>query len=190
MRAPYLATALLALVLGCQPSSGGDTTPDDDPGTSAGPLGCSRDVIEKDLGGPGPMAGPNVDPETGELVNLPPTFVVSTTYLTLKEGEEVQKTFFELLGPIQEALASQPGLLAVHLASSQTCGTARTLAVWQDEGAMYAFSTGDAHRQAADRVDEVSRGTSMVLHWSATKAEEATWESAAKKLGEEEGPFY
>jgi heme-degrading monooxygenase HmoA len=189
MRTSFLVPALFAFVLGCQSSSGGTTPEDTTPEPAAGPPGCSRDVIEKDLGSAG-MAGPNVNPETGELVNLPPSFVVSTTYLTMKEGEEVQKTFFEMLAPIQESLATQPGLLAVELASSQGCGTARTLTVWKDENAMYAFSTGEAHRQAADRVDEVSRGASMVLHWSAAKAEEATWDFAAKKLGEEEGPLY
>lgn len=202
MRIWFFAACSVALTLGCQSSSdtsgsgttatdtttSGDTTTSSD--TTTGPAGCSRDVLESDGFKAGPMSGPAVDPATGELANLPSTFVVSTTYLTLKQDQATKDLFFKALGPVQAQMKGATGLLAVQLQMSNECATARTLSVWKDEGAMFEFATGSAHQDAANQIDTISRGQSVVLHWDGTTASDATWETAAKKLGEEDGPFY
>src|SRR5262245_65901329 len=93
---------------------------------------CERGRLESDMTTAGPLAGPAVDPSTGKLTDPPAGgWVVSSTYLALKEGQTAQTRLFELMGPIQEALAVQPGLLAIELRSSMSWGTARTFSVWE-----------------------------------------------------------
>lgn len=168
---------------------GGD---DDDGGAAvdAAPAAtCSRGVLEPDNEPQAPLAGPGVDPATGEL-RAPPEggYLMSTTYLQIRP--DAQDLFFELVTPIGQQLAAQPGLVAVQLTSSAECGSARTLGVWQSEEAMFDFSLGDAHQAAVGRIGEVSRGASAFATWTAASLQETTWEAAAGRLAEVEGPLY
>jgi heme-degrading monooxygenase HmoA len=160
--------------------------------------GCTRGAIEADLndgqpGGPPSIVtptaprwqGPAVDPATGAL--RPGSYVFSSTYLTLRP--DGRPRFGELMGPISADLQTRPGLLAITLALSESCGTARTLSAWESEEAMYAFVASDAHGAAVSAVGEVSRGQSVVTHWAGTEAG-ATWARAAEELARDEGPFY
>jgi hypothetical protein len=61
--------------------------------------------------------------------------------------------------------------------------------VWRDDVAMFGFVTGEAHGRAAQAIDELSRGGSVVMHWSGDKSS-ANWSSAMNYLAEAEGPFY
>lgn len=147
-----------------------------------GPL-CARGTLEPDLAMQTPLMGSGVDPATGAIAPPPSgSYVVSSTYLALKPDPAAQARFGELTGPIQAALMNQEGLVGLQLASSKSCVTARTLTIWASEEAMYAFVTGPAHMEAASSFSEVSRGGSVVTHWSAASTGEIRWEEAAKKL--------
>ncbi|MET0385128.1 MAG: hypothetical protein ABW321_04175 [Polyangiales bacterium] len=161
-----------------------------DPGEVAQPSpaadGCGRGVIEGDLVTPTPDGG-NV-PVT-ELQVPPGRYVVSTTYLQLRQDDAGRARFGELMVPIMAELASRPGLVGVSLSTSRSCGTARTLSVWEDDAAMLGFVTSEAHLAAMGAVTEVSRGGSLVTHWEGDETT-VSWQSAADHAGAAEGPFY
>lgn len=201
MRILFFAALSLALTLGCQSpaDSSGDpsgtttgSTTDSTTSTATEPQipGCTADVLEKDGLKAGPLSGPGVDPATGELTNLPKGFVVSTTYLALKPGADTKDLFFKILSPVQAQMKADPGMLAVQLWMSNKCSTARTLAVWKDEAAMVEFATSGAHADAASQIGDISRGESVITHWEGASAADVTWEVAAQKLGEADGPSY
>ena len=147
---------------------------------------CTRGQLEADLAFPAPLSGPAVQAD-GTLA--PGRYTVSSTYLKLKPDAEGQARFQELVTPVGQALRSQPGLMALQFASSEHCNTARTLSVWKDDEAMYEFVSGQAHVNAMSSVDEVSRGGSVVTHWSDDERG-ASWQKAAQQLAAEDGPFY
>ena len=159
---------------------GAATTDDDAPPETA----CQRGVIEPDFD-PSELDGPGV--QDGKLVAG--DYVLSTTFLELRVDPASQQRFGELMGPILADLKAREGLLAVSLGNSAQCGSARTLAVWRDDVAMFGFVTGSAHSAAMASVGEVSRGGSVVTHWAGNAAE-ATWSKAAEHIGAEDGPFY
>ncbi|WP_224371739.1 hypothetical protein [Hyalangium versicolor] len=164
-----------------------DSTKQIDPPPAVEELaGCTRERLEEDLTRDLPLSGPAVR-EDGTLA--PGQYILSSTYLKMKTDAQAQARFQELIGPINEALSRQPGLMAVAFASSERCKTARTFTVWKDEAAMYEFVTGDAHLAAMSAVSEVSRGGSIVTHWPDDERG-ASWEKAARQLGADEGPFY
>lgn len=169
-------------------------TPTPTPSPTPQPLipGCVRGTIEPDHTTFGPLAGPGVDPATGQL-RPPPAgsaYVVSSTYLALRGEPAAQQAFGQLMGPIDQTLRTQAGLVAIQLGTSMSCGTARTLTVWASEDAMYAFVASPAHVDAIRRVNEVSRGESMVTHWTATTTAAVTWAEAAAQLRDHDGTLY
>lgn len=159
---------------------------------------CERGVLEPDLmsqdmeGNFVPIGwfGAGVDPETGELVDDGSTYVVSATYLTLRPEPDAEAAFGEVMGPIIPALYGNPGLVASQLGVSMSCATARTFTVWRDEAAMMAFVTSAAHGAAVARIGEISRGASLVTHWTEAPVAEITWEVALQRLEQDEGPLY
>jgi quinol monooxygenase YgiN len=176
-------------------TSGADTSSstDDDPFAD-----CDRGTLESDLmgadamGNPIPVAwfGPGADPITGELIAEGTSFVVSSTYLAIKPEAAAQQAFGESVAPLVPALLANPGVVAIQLGTSMQCGSARTFTVWQDEAAMMAFVVGDAHANAIARTPEISRGGSVVTHWTATSIAEITWDEAIARIAADEGPFY
>jgi hypothetical protein len=176
-------------------TSGADTSSstDDDPFAD-----CDRGTLESDLmgadamGNPIPVAwfGPGADPMTGELIAEGTSFVVSSTYLAIKPEAAAQQAFGEAVSPLVDALLANPGVVAIQLGTSMECGSARTFTVWQDEAAMMAFVVGDAHASAIARTPEISRGGSVVTHWTATSIAEITWDEAIARIAADEGPFY
>jgi hypothetical protein len=170
-----------------------DTTPTppnelaaEDAGASAseGTSQCARGHLEADFTA-GPLMGPGV--VDGALVAA--EYMLSTTYLELRQEPDAQRRFGELMGPIMADLMKREGLVAVALGTSQECGTARTLSIWRDDVAMMSFVVGDAHSAAMAAVREVSRGGSLVTHWLGDQRD-ATWATAAQRAGDENGPFY
>lgn len=184
------STALLAFLClvglaGCSEES--EAPPEASPGTVDD--GCPRGTLESDIAYV-PLTGPRVD-SNGALMPPPASgYVVSSTFLRLREGEDAGRRFSELLGPVVTNLQTQPGLEALQLATSTACRTARTLSVWSSLEAMYDFVASDAHQTAVNAVSEVSRGGSIVIHWSARNAEQASWNEAARRLAAAQGPFY
>lgn len=146
------------------------------------PAGCQRGTLEPDLN-TSPFSGAGV--ADGKIAAG--EYVISSTYLRLKAGQ--QDRFETLLDPIMADLGARDGLVAISLGGSPKCGTARTLAVWRDDVAMFAFVTGEAHSAAVRAVGEVSRGGSVVTHWSGDQ-DSASWKSAAEHLAADDGPQY
>lgn len=146
--------------------------------------GCSRGALEQDFAA-APLAGAGV--VDGKL--RAGDYVISATYLQLRQEPAAQQRFGELMGPIMAELQTRPGLVAISLGSSSRCGVARTLSVWQDDIAMFGFVASEAHGAAVSAVREVSRGGSLVTHWAGDAAQ-ATWSAAAEHAAQEDGPFY
>jgi heme-degrading monooxygenase HmoA len=144
--------------------------------------GCVRGSLESDLEA-SPLAGPGV--REGALE--PGDYVVSSTYLQIKLGKNARLQ--ELSAPILDDLGSRAGLVALSLGNSRTCNVARTLTVWRDDAAMLEFVIGDAHSTAVQAVSELSRGGSVVTHWSGDE-KTASWKSAAEHLAADDGPEY
>jgi heme-degrading monooxygenase HmoA len=176
-------------------SSGGEL----DSSTTADPFAdCDRGTLEPDLmggdgqGNPAPLMwmGPGADPDTGELIDDGGTYVVSSTYLALRPEPAAQQAFGESTGPLVPELLGNPGMVAVQLGTSMQCSSARTLTVWQSEEAMMAFVTSDAHSAAIARVGEISRGDSLVTHWSGATIPEVSWDDALAHVLADDGPFY
>lgn len=183
LRLAHSLALLAAPLIGC----GTDTT--DDP--PVGEPACTRGKLEPDLAFVSPMAGPAVDPATGAITPPPAAgYVISSTYLAMRPEPAAQQRFGELTGPLMQALATAPGLLALQLGTSESCGTARTFSIWRDEDAMYAYVVGPAHSAAIAGVTEVSRGGSVATHWISTNVAQMTWQAAAAQLAAFDGPIY
>jgi hypothetical protein len=145
---------------------------------------CQRGTLEADFMG-SPLAGPGVT--NGVLA--PGRYVFSSTYLRLRPEPAAQMRFGQFMGPISADLRTRAGLVAYSAGTSASCGTARTLTVWRDEMAMYDFVSSPAHGAAVMGVAEVSRGGSVVTHWSGA-ATEATWAAGARQVAAITGPTY
>lgn len=148
---------------------------------------CVRSTLESDLKRYGPLAGPGVDPATGQLEAG--SYLVSSTYLKLTTDPKGQRVFQDSMKGLNAVIPSYPGLAAYLFATSDSCVTARTLSVWKDEVSMYRFVGADAHTSAIARIELISRGGSVVTHWADTEAG-ANFEKAAQQLGAEVGPFF
>lgn len=153
--------------------------------------GCARDVLEADfgvadpLGMPGPPRwyGPGAD-EDGALIDDGQTeYVVSVTYLALSPDAD-----FELLDQLNagngQAVFTNPGMVAVQLGGSASCGSLRTFTVWTDEGALMDFVSSTAHQQSIAAFPMLSRGGSTLSLWDEPAlASEITWEAAMERIG-------
>jgi hypothetical protein len=146
--------------------------------------GCERGTLETDFAAP-PLAGPALR----DGVLPPGEYLVSSTYLQLEPAAEPQRLFNDLITPVVADLQTRPGLLALSLGQSEACGVARTLTVWQDEMAMLSFVSSPAHAAAMARITDISRGGSTVTHWLGDEAS-VNWSSAARYIGEDDGPRY
>lgn len=177
-----------------------NATAGNDAGVAFDPAQCRPDVVQADLlsqSAEGPSQpevapywiGPGVDPATG-IPSVPAGAIMTTTYLQLRTDAASQERFGQLAGGVIGTLMASPGLVATSIVSSQQCALARTLTIWKDEAAMLAFVASSAHADAVNAVDEVSRGGSITMHWLATGAQDASYEMAARKLLDHDGPVY
>jgi len=150
---------------------------------------CRASTLEPDLDALA-LTGPGVNPDTGEL-DLPSgtSYVVSSTYGVPKPGEDgagVSARYLTLFDGVSKQLAKQPGLVAMQLSSSETCGSGRTLAIWASEEMMYDFVTSQAHLAAMSAAPEILQPGYAVTHWTATSADQATFVEAVRHLGEQD----
>lgn len=145
---------------------------------------CTREKREPDLKFIGALSGPGIDAE-GRL--KPGEYTVSSTYIQIQDDDAAAKKFQEVMAGMSPILSSHDGLLAYQFATSEYCGSARTLAVWRDEAAMFAFVASAAHRKAMTATPQISRGGS-VTHWAGNAAS-VTWENGLGKLSEADGAF-
>jgi hypothetical protein len=180
MRQSVAGLCLFVCLAACSSSEdeGGPNEPGD---------GCTRSELEADLQ-PARIKVPGA-PET---LPEPPAegYVVSTTYLRLQHSDAAKEKFRTLNGPILTDLLARPGLIGLELAINETCNTARTKSVWASTEAMYEFVGGEAHGAAVSAVGELSRGGSVVTHWTAKTLDETSWQEAAKRLSIDRGPVY
>ncbi|HEX6244304.1 MAG TPA: hypothetical protein VFZ61_25480 [Polyangiales bacterium] len=182
-RLHFAATTLLALGLALPACSDDEKSPKPDAGSQEE---CSAARIEADLAEE-PFVGPLAD-ENGKLkLESGKSYLVSSTYGVPVPGEDgapVTAQYLELFGAIQAQLQIQPGLLAFKLASSEACGSGRTLAVWNSEEEMYSFVTSEAHFNAMKAVKVVLKPGFSTTHWTADGDTQISWEEAAKQLKE------
>jgi quinol monooxygenase YgiN len=156
-------------------SCGGAVDPDALPATDEAT--CVRGTIEADGRDSSPLELPK-----GQ-------YVISTTYLRLKNSRTTLQQFTALSTPMEAALRRNPGRVKSVTRLSESCNTARTLTVWKDEASMYEFVASPEHAAAMAAVLEVSRGGSIVTHWNDTEAG-FTWQKAGASIAADTGPFY
>lgn len=145
---------------------------------------CERGILESDLF---TLPLDSADVSFGAL--KPGQYVVSSTYLRLIDSDAASAKFWEVMFPIIEDLGTRKGLAALSLGLSLECNTARTLSVWRDDIAMLEFVAGSAHVAAVAAGSQLNRGGSVVMHWTGNETQ-ATWEVAAQKLAEYDGPIF
>ncbi|MGK3992466.1 antibiotic biosynthesis monooxygenase family protein [Sorangium sp. So ce1024] len=175
-----IAAALLAALAGILPGCGSDSgaaTPQDSTPE------CTGGVLEADLQAD-PLSGPGVDPATGELRPPPEgsSYTISSTYGIPRSGDAVMERYVQLFGAIQTQLASQRGLVAIQLAQSPSCGSGRTLAVWESTEAMYEFVMSPAHLEAMNAADELLQPNYAVTHWQTARADEMTLQEGVRRI--------
>ncbi|HTN92648.1 MAG TPA: hypothetical protein VL242_53635 [Sorangium sp.] len=169
--------AVLGVILsGCGSDSGGTAPQNSAPE-------CTGGALEADLQA-SPLSGPGVDPETGKLRPPPEgsSYTISATFGVPLPGDAAREKYMQYFGAIQAQLASQPGLVAIQLAQSQSCGSGRTLAVWASTDEMYAFVMSPAHLAAMDAVSELIEPNYAVTHWEAASTDEVTQEEGARHI--------
>lgn len=179
-----LALAVLVAVSGLTLCGCSGDDDDDDQGAKAGELDpCNAGALEADLDAQ-PLTGPGVDPATGALVPPPEgtSYVVSSTYGAPKPDEAVLARWGQLFGSIEAALKTQPGLVAMQVGASTSCGSGRTLSVWASEEAMYDFVSGPAHLDAMNASAEVLRPGFAVTHWTASEVGQMSFAEGARRL--------
>lgn len=171
-----LLTFPALIACGSSEDSNGNPEPQD---------GCTRGELEPDIVYV-PMTLPG-----GPLVDPPSEgYIVSSTYLRLRHDEAVLGRFRDFNRTIQADLLGRPGLLGLEFAVAVDCNTARTKSVWASVEAMYEFVAGEAHGAAVQAIDELSRGGSVVTHWTAKSLDHTTWDEAAVRLQGDKGPVY
>ncbi|WP_437293067.1 antibiotic biosynthesis monooxygenase family protein [Sorangium sp. So ce426] len=177
--AAAVIAALGAILSGCSSDSGGKTTDAPLPELPE----CTGGVLEADLEAD-PLSGPGVDPETGKLRPPPEgsSYAVSATYGVPRPGDAVMQRYVQIFGAIQAELASQPGLLAIQLGQSPSCGSGRTLAVWASTDAMYEFVMGPAHLAAVNAADELLEPTYVVTHWETAETDGITLADSVSRI--------
>ena len=173
---------LMVLCIGC-----GSCASDDKPDVaeSKAELRCVAGTVEPDLDMT-PMGGSALDAESGTYkLQGGEQVTVSSTYGIPKAGlDDVQSSaqYQELMGRIIAQLQTQPGLLALQLGTSDSCGSGRTLAVWESEDAMYEFVTSPPHMEAMTNVHDLVKPGYAVTHWSASKPEQLSIQEAVVHL--------
>ncbi|WP_437774781.1 antibiotic biosynthesis monooxygenase family protein [Sorangium sp. So ce1097] len=174
--AAALLAALGVITSGCGSAAGAATPQESTPG-------CTGGVLEADLQAE-PLSGPGVDPATGELRPPPEgsSYTISSTYGIPQPGDAVMQRYGQMFGAIQAQLASQRGLVAIQLAQSPSCGSGRTLAVWESTEAMYEFVMSPAHLEAMNAVDELVEPNYAVTHWETARADEMTLEEGVRRI--------
>lgn len=145
-------------------------------GESTGEPACVEDdLVTVDFRGPG------YDADMGGL--LPPlqdTYLVSTTVLVLRPDK--LNDFLTVVTKMFAVLEANPGFVGYSLASSEKCGTQRTMTVWRDEDSMVAFVVTPEHQAGVGMALELST-TGTVTAWDATQAEiPVAWADAIARV--------
>ena len=168
-----LLTALVASA--CRgsghPSDGGNTTPD-----------LAVACVEDDLSSAGPFAGPGYDPNSGFTEPRQAQYIAHATVIRMSPDPAKQQAFGMYVQAIVQRLRQSPGLIGFQLASSNKCGTGRTLGVWKDTASMYAFVGSPEHEAAIQAIHDFATGGAFT-HWTLSADEvPISWSTAMDKL--------
>lgn len=140
--------------------------------------GCRADRIEDDLKLTPTAVNATADPHE--------SLWISTTYLALTTEPSGQAAFRQSMTTLLRVLPKTPGLVAFRFATSESCVSARTLAVWRTAKAMSDFVNSPEHHAAMRQISVLSRGTSTFTHWQGDMAT-AEWARAAQELATDAG---
>lgn len=140
-----------------------------------------------------PFEGPGYVPGEGLTTDAPGPFVVSTTWLVVKDGDGNQQAFDGHMEKLGKALETQEGLVGKSLSLPLGVVGYRTLSVWESEEAVLDWVVSDVHSAAmSDMADRAADGA--VTSWSMTRAEleEAppSWDDARARLDEDGRSVY
>jgi hypothetical protein len=153
MKKFWWVLAVLALA-GCgeEEEDNGEASPEPEPEEQVSAL----DACAEDDFGAMPLTGPGFDAQGQLIAPLEGDYVVSATVLKLREDAQVQQDFNAAVGAMFPDLFQNEGLIGASLGGSTQCGTARTLAIWRDQGAMLRFAGSASHVAGASRIGEFS----------------------------------
>ena len=108
--------------------------------------------------------------------------VASTVLYLLEDDPHAAQLFDETVNPIIGSLMQAEGLLGFALGGSERCGAHRTLTVWRDMAAMYAFVASDAHLAAMEVTAEMADHGTRTVHWTLDPATESIdWTTAIER---------
>ena len=158
---------------GASESSGSSSGESSDTGAAA--------CVEDDLGILQEFKGPGYDPDKGGLQEpVQDKYWVSSTALVVRP--EAEGEFLQLVFDMVPALMANPGYVALGLAGSNKCGTRRTMTVWRDQAAMFAFVMSAEHQAGVSKALDVST-TGTVTSWEVSKdAIPISWADASAKV--------
>ena len=125
----------------------------------------------------------------GTWEDIPRDAIVAATYLRLNP-DNLDVFDDASAGVFGDLLSGRNGLLHLATASSQECGIARTLTVWESEAAMMSFVVGEAHLAAIEQVSAISRGGSITDSWEASELPAVDFASVAAAFENHQGPVY
>lgn len=148
----------------------------DDTGDAQFPV-CAEDDF-----GASPFAGPGFDAETGLIGAVKDRYVVSSTHTIF--NPEAEDRFFALSGDVLGYLGSgqHPGFIGFSVGTSDRCGSARTMTVWESEQSMFDFVTSEAHLAAMNQVDDVLL-IGGFAHWDVSSDNvPPTWDEARAEV--------
>ena len=184
-RGAVLCGALVCVA--CASDSNGKNGGDEEAAPARAERKCHAAEIEPDLESEF-IAGSAVDLSAGELqLEEGGEYIVSSTYGIPKrdaDGGYLSPRYQMLMGAIVQTLQTQPGLLALQVSSSDSCGSGRTLAVWESEELMYDFVTTGPHLEAMSAAEELLQPGYAVTHWTASSRAEMSLRAAPKHLKE------
>jgi heme-degrading monooxygenase HmoA len=134
-----------------------------------------------------PFEGPGFSMQDGLTVDLPGEhqYIVATTYLPIQQTPEATELFSGHMQALQAELDAGPdGLIGYSLATTVLGDEVRTLSVWRDADALFAFTLGPAHSAAIDDAAAIEQpGTAKVFNWTATADElPPRWDDARERI--------
>jgi heme-degrading monooxygenase HmoA len=135
-----------------------------------------------------PFEGPAFE-NGGQLKSDVPegTYLVSATWIDIKNTPEAEQRFSELMDPLTEQIKTQPGLLGYSLQLQLLSNAGyRTLTIWENEEAMLNWVVSDNHAAAMAEAGDIAEDGGVVT-WAATRDELPPTHEQAKQHLDEEG---
>ncbi|WAS99333.1 hypothetical protein [Nannocystis punicea] len=168
-------TAFYALTL-LLPACDNDDPPQDEP-TIAELAACDESDLD-----PTPFMGPAFD-DSGDLIApLPQPHVVATT-VGWHTPENTDALSAETQPPMMD-LFTHDGFLGARFATSERCGSARTISLWRDDAARMKFVFGTVHSKAIKNGLKFTQGWETT-NWSETASDQPpTWDDVRRRLNE------